>query len=158
MYPPNSWPPLSHSILFHAPYLGGQREWHRHPPSCASWRPLAQHKQPITEPQQGHLPKSSQTHPVLPTRSWGPLPLSTVPPASNPNSNPKPNSNTNLKESAQLCPTLCDPVDCSPPGSLVHGIFQVRVLEWVAISFSRGSSQPKDLTRISRIAGSHFTV
>jgi len=40
-------------------------------------------------------------------------------------------------EVAQSCPTLCDPMDCSPPGSSVHGIFQARVLEWVAISFSR---------------------
>ena len=47
-------------------------------------------------------------------------------------------------EVAQSCPTLCDPMDCSPPGSSVHGIFQARVLEWVAISFSRGSSQPRD--------------
>ena len=38
----------------------------------------------------------------------------------------------------QSCPTLCDPVDCSPPGSSVHGIFQARVLEWIAIPFSRG--------------------
>ena len=42
-------------------------------------------------------------------------------------------------EVAQLCPTLYDPMDCSLPGSSVHGIFQARVLEWVAISFSRGS-------------------
>ena len=41
-------------------------------------------------------------------------------------------------EVTQSCPTLCDPVDCSPPGSSVHGILQARVLEWVAISFSRG--------------------
>ena len=41
---------------------------------------------------------------------------------------------------AQLCPTLCDPMDCSPPGSSVHGILQARILEWVAIPFSRGSS------------------
>ena len=41
---------------------------------------------------------------------------------------------------AQSCPTLCDPMDCSPPGSSVHGILQARILEWVAISFSRGSS------------------
>ena len=47
-------------------------------------------------------------------------------------------------EVAQSCPTLCDPVDCSLPGSSVHGILQARVLEWVAISFSRGSSQPTD--------------
>ena len=40
----------------------------------------------------------------------------------------------------QLCLTLCNPMDCSPPGSSVHGIFQARVLQWVAIAFSRGSS------------------
>ena len=44
----------------------------------------------------------------------------------------------------QSCPTLCDPMDCSLPGSSVHGIFQAIVLEWIAISFSRGSSQPRD--------------
>ena len=43
---------------------------------------------------------------------------------------------------AKWCPTLCDPVDCSPPGSSVHGILQARILEWVAISYSRGSSRP----------------
>ena len=42
-------------------------------------------------------------------------------------------------EVAQSCPTLCDPMDCSPPGSSIHGILQARILEWVAISFSRGS-------------------
>ena len=61
-------------------------------------------------------------------------------------------------EVAQSCPTVCDPMDCSPPGSSVHGIFQARVLEWIAISFSRGSSQPRDKTRISRTAGGCFTV
>ena len=50
---------------------------------------------------------------------------------------------------AQSCLTLCDPVDCSPPGSSVHGILQARTLEWVAISFSRGSSQPRDRTCVS---------
>jgi len=44
-------------------------------------------------------------------------------------------------EVTQLCPTLCDPIDCSLPGSSIHGIFQARILEWVAISFSRRSSQ-----------------
>ena len=44
----------------------------------------------------------------------------------------------------QSCSTLCDHVNCSPPGSSVHGIFQARILEWVAISFSRGSSRPSD--------------
>ena len=59
-------------------------------------------------------------------------------------------------EVAQSCPTLCDPMDCSLPGSSVHGIFQTRVLQWVAISFSRGSSQPRDQTRLSCIAGRGF--
>ena len=45
---------------------------------------------------------------------------------------------------AQSCPTICDPVDCSPPGSSVHEILQARILEWVAIPFSRGSSHPRD--------------
>ena len=53
---------------------------------------------------------------------------------------------------------LCDPVDCSPPGSSVHGILQARILEWVAISFSRGSSRPRDQTQISRIAGRRFNI
>ena len=61
-------------------------------------------------------------------------------------------------EVAQLCPTLCDPGDCSPPGSSVHGIFQARMLEWVAISFSRGSSQPRDWIQVSRIAGRCFNL
>ena len=51
----------------------------------------------------------------------------------------------------QSCPTLCDPMDCSPPGSSVHGILQARTLEWVAISISRGSSQPRDPTQVSCI-------
>ena len=61
-------------------------------------------------------------------------------------------------EVAQSCPTLCDPMDCSPPGSSVHGIFQVRILEWVAISFSRGSFQPRDWTRVSHNVGRCFTI
>ena len=50
------------------------------------------------------------------------------------------------------------PVDCSLPGSAIHGIFQVRILEWAAISFSRGSFQPRDQTRVSSIADRHFPV
>ena len=61
-------------------------------------------------------------------------------------------------EVPQLCPALCDPMDYSLSGSSVHGIFQARVLEWIAISFSRGSSQPRNRTRVSRIAGRRFTV
>ena len=54
---------------------------------------------------------------------------------------------------AQSCPTLCNHMDCSPPGSSVHGILQARILEWVAISFSRGSSRPSDQTLVFCIAG-----
>ena len=61
-------------------------------------------------------------------------------------------------EVAQACPTLCDPMYCSPPGSSVHGILQTRILEWVAISFSRGFSRPRDRTQVSCIAGRFFTV
>ena len=53
---------------------------------------------------------------------------------------------------AQLCPTLCDPMDYGPPGTSFHGILQERILEWVAISFSRGSSQPRDRTCVSCIS------
>ena len=59
---------------------------------------------------------------------------------------------------AQLCPALCDPMDCSPPGFSVLEIFQARMLEWVAISFCRGSSQTRDQTQVFRIAGRFFTV
>ena len=61
-------------------------------------------------------------------------------------------------EAAQSCPSLCNPMDCSLPGSSVLGIFQATVLEWIAISFSRGSSQPRDQTRVSRIVDRRFTV
>ena len=59
---------------------------------------------------------------------------------------------------AQLCPTLCCPMGCSPPDSSVHGIFQARILEWVAILFSRESSQPRDQIPVSCIAGRFLTV
>ena len=61
-------------------------------------------------------------------------------------------------EVAQSCPTLCDPVGRSLPGSSVHGILQARKLGSVAISFSRGSSRPRDQTRISRTAGRCFNL
>ena len=62
-------------------------------------------------------------------------------------------------EVVQSCLTLCDPMDCSLPDSSVHGILQPRVLEWVAISFPRGSSWPRDRrTQVSCIAGRRFTV
>ena len=62
---------------------------------------------------------------------------------------------------AQSCPILCNPMHCSPPGSSVRGISQARVLEWVAISFSRGSSCPRDRTHVScvsYITGRFFTA
>ena len=59
---------------------------------------------------------------------------------------------------SQSCPTLSDPMDCNLPGSSVHGILQARTLEWVAVSFSRESSQARDRTQVSRIAGGFFTI
>ena len=59
---------------------------------------------------------------------------------------------------AQSCPTLWDLMNCSWPGSCVHGILQARIPEWVAIPFSRGSSQPRDRTQVSHIAGRFLTV
>ena len=71
-------------------------------------------------------------------------------------------------QSLQLCITLSDPMDCSPPGSSVHGILQARILEWVALSPSRGSSPPRDRTcvsyvscigrLVSTIRGTHYRV
>ena len=63
-----------------------------------------------------------------------------------------------VSEVAQSCPTLCDPMDCSLTSSSVHEIFQARVLEWVAISFSRRSSQPKYRTQVSCFVGRRFTI
>ena len=58
----------------------------------------------------------------------------------------------------QLCPTLCNPIDYSPPGSSAYGFLQARILELVAIPFSRGSSQPRDQTQVSCIAAGFFTI
>ena len=59
---------------------------------------------------------------------------------------------------AQLCPALCDPMDCSLPGYSVHGISQARILEWVTVPSSRGSSHPRDQTQVSSTAGGFFTI
>ena len=59
---------------------------------------------------------------------------------------------------AQTCPTLCDPTDCSLTGSSVHRLLQARILEWVAMPSSRGSSRPRDRTWVSHTAGSFFTL
>ena len=59
---------------------------------------------------------------------------------------------------AQSCLTLYNSIDYSPPGSSLHGILQVRILEWITIPFSRGSSQPRDRTQVSCIADRFFSV
>ena len=58
----------------------------------------------------------------------------------------------------QSCSTLCDPMDCSPPGFSVHGILQARILQWIAFSFSRGSSPPSNHTPVSSTADKFFTI
>jgi len=63
-----------------------------------------------------------------------------------------------LSEGAQSSPTLCDPMDCSLSGSSIHGIFQARILEWVAISFCRRSSPARNWTRVSCIVDRLFTI
>ena len=63
-----------------------------------------------------------------------------------------------VNEVAQSCLTPCDPMDCSLPCSSIHGILQARILEWVAISFSRGSSWPRDQTQVSHIVGRCFAI
>ena len=61
-------------------------------------------------------------------------------------------------KSLQSCLTMCNPMDCNPPGFSGHGILQARILEWVALPSSRGSSRLKDRTRVSCIAGRFFTI
>ena len=58
----------------------------------------------------------------------------------------------------QSCPTLCDPTDCSPQAILSMGILQTRILQWVAMPFSGGSSQPRDRTQVSHTAGRFFNI
>ena len=58
----------------------------------------------------------------------------------------------------QSCPTLWDPVDYTLPGSSAHGVLQTRILEWISIAYSRGSSQPRDQTWVSCISGRFFTI
>ena len=63
-----------------------------------------------------------------------------------------------LVKATQSCPTLCDPMDYNLPGSSVHGILQARMMEWVTIPFSMGSSWPRDQTQVSCAAGRFLTV
>ena len=67
-------------------------------------------------------------------------------------------SEVKWSEVVQSCPTLCDPMDCGLPVSSIPGILQAGILEWVAISFSKRSSQPRDQTWVSHIAGRRFTI
>ena len=64
----------------------------------------------------------------------------------------------NIVKVAQSCPTLCNPMDCSLLGISVHGILQAKIMEWAAISFSKGSSQPRDQPQVSSSAGVFFTI
>ena len=64
----------------------------------------------------------------------------------------------NYVKVTQSCPTLCDPMDSGSPGSSVHGILPARILDWVAISFSKGSSWLRDWTWVSHIVGRFFTI
>ena len=59
---------------------------------------------------------------------------------------------------AHSCPTPCNPLDCSPPGSSIHDVFQARMVERLAISYFRGSSSPRDQTQVSSIVGRFFTI
>ena len=93
------------------------------------------------------------------TQMFPAAPLLVTPTGNHPNTHPPKDGDTVLEACcgillccAQSCPTLCNPVDFSLPGSSVHGIFQARVLEWVAISYSRGSSRPRDQTCISCVS------
>ena len=75
------------------------------------------------------------------------------PPPSNPTLGMYPEDATAaVAKSLQSCPTLCNSMDCSPAGFSVHGILQVRILKWVVMPFSRGSSWPKDGTHISYVS------
>ena len=87
------------------------------------------------DPEKGVLYMSSQDWPSLNKFNW-----------------------VKVSEVAQSCPTFWDPMDCSLSESSVHGIFQARIQEWVAISFSRGSFWPRDWTQVSFIIGRCFTV
>ena len=109
--------------------------------TCASWADTTEQEQIniiwLSLPWvwfQGEI-KFSLPHPIISSKTW-----------------------ESESEITRSCPTLCNTMDCSLPRVSVHGIFQARILEWVALSFSRGSSRPRDQARVSRIVGRSFTV
>ena len=107
-----------------------------------------------------NLPPPSPSQPSRLSQTWAPSAIVQLPTNYLISSPPLAKSlcSKEWSEVARSCLTLCDPVDYSLPRSSVHGIFQARVLEWVAISFSRGSSWPRDRTLVYCIAGRLFTV
>ena len=108
-------------------------------PFSRGWAPSGQwceqgwraHEKRTNDPQSGSFERQERVYNTLPQRRW---------------SRAAPYGA--LCSDAQ-CPSLCDPPDCPPPGSSVHGVLQARILEWVAISSSRGPSQPRDQTQVS---------
>ena len=107
-------------------------------------------------------PRIESASPVVPVLQAGSLPLSHQgsykPPGRCGVYSLKNTWRTRVCLFVQSCPTLCDPMDCSLPGSSVGGILQARTLEWVAIPFSRESSWPRDCTQVSCLIGRFFTI
>ena len=143
--------------------------------SCAfsaleAWKPEGPRKEGQREPAPRSGEESPGTQhpnsllPALPIAAWA-----RAPPVLR-NSRPLPHhttvsnapchrcSKTSEVQVTQSCLTFCNPTDCSPPGSSVHGILQARILEWRAIPFSRGSSPHRDQTQVSCSTGRFFTI
>ena len=160
------------------PQLEGSLTFSPHPPQQPlAWMPASIHfpahtqlrsvPQPFLKPTIN--PKPAFTSPPHPHHRLPSLPDLTPPPDTaraphyglpRPPETPERCQQELLRKSevTQLCPTFCDPMNCSPPGSSVHGILQARILGWVAPPFSKGSSQPKDQTGVSCIIDRCFTV
>ena len=118
---------------------------HTNQPTCAHIF-IKQHPKSFPEIGKGI---TSQTRPLLNASKWN-ASKALARPAS-------PSSVTGPCACTQSCLTLCNSIGHGPPGSSIHGIFQARILEWDAISFSRASSRPRDWIPVSGTAGRHFT-
>ena len=131
---------------------GACPRWHIGKESACRFR---RHKRLGFDPWVGKMPwrRKWQTTPIfLPGTFCGQRSLVGYSPWGSKQSDTTEQTSTEIEsEVAPSCPALCNPVDYTPPGSSIHGIFQARVLEWGAISFSRGSSQPRDWNRASHI-------